>query len=172
MPPVSFRQPFAQFVLLDVGRGVFVEALDLGAPGADRRGVALALQDRGMAGAGLHPLGAAEIGRRDVLDPPAKIAGDHPSAGQDRHVLEQSLAPMAVLGRMDDEKAAGRPAAEQAGDDLGRHLLGDHQQRPTGLGSRARAPPRATPGSLIFRSVIRISGRSSAAVIVSWSVTM
>ena len=173
MPPRQLGEPFGVLVALDIGRGGVELALDLGAAGTDHFGIAPAPDQGGEALADLDPVGAAQVVQRHLFQPAAKVAGDDAASGQDRDVLQHGLPPVAELRRVDRHRKADAvpPHADQADDHFGRQFVGDDQQRPAGAGDFGQQV--LDLGRCAMRwSVIRISGSSSTARIVSTSVTM
>ena len=115
--------------LLDLGADLLDPALDVGL-------VAGTIDDRRVLLAGRDLLGSAEIVERCAFQGQAHFLGDHRAACQDRDVLQHGLAAVAearCLGGGDLHDAA-HVVDHQRRERFTLDVLGDHHQRPTGLG--------------------------------------
>ena len=92
-----------------VGGGVVDLVLDLGDAGLDVRGLALALDDRGVVLVDRDAGGLAEVLELGVLELEADLVGDDLAAGEDGDVLQHGLPAVAEargLDGADVERAA------------------------------------------------------------------
>ena len=108
-----------------------------------------------------------------VLELLAELLGDDLAAGQGGDVAQHLLAAVAEARRLDrqDVQDAAQLVDDQRRQRLAVDVLGDdHQLLATGLDQLSRAPAAMSLIALIFLSVIRMYGSSSAASIRSESV--
>src|SRR5580765_2009177 len=131
----ELREPLLQLLAIVVGRRLVDLVLDLldacldvrllPRPADDRR-VVLVHHDAGA---------AAEVVRGDVLELRADLLRDQATAGEDRHVLEHRLPPVAEAGGLCG--GAAKRAAELVHDErrerFALDLLRDHEERLAGL---------------------------------------
>ena len=109
----------------------------------------------------------------DVFELDAEILADHLTAGQDRHVFEHRLAPVAKAGRLDrrDLKPAAQFVDDEGRQCLALDILGDDQQRLAATGRPLRAMAARICRLDSFFSFNRMYGSSSSATIFSALVT-
>ena len=75
--------------------------------------------------------GLAQQVERDVLELEADLLGDDLAAGEDGHVLEHRLAPLAEAGGLDGDRLerAADLVDDEGGEGLALDVLGDDHQR-------------------------------------------
>src|SRR6185437_14365968 len=131
-------QTLLQLFLVVVGGGLFDLRLDLRHARFDVGLLAGAAHDRGLFFLDNDFLGAAEHGRRDVLELDAEVFRDQLTAGHDGDVFEHGLAAIAEARRLDGSnlEAAAQLVDDQRGNGLALDVLGQDKQRLAGLHDR------------------------------------
>ena len=124
--------PLLQLLAVVVGCRLLDQPADLVAAALDVRLLAGAVDDGHLLLGDDHLLGAAQHVEGDVLELDAQILADHLAGGENRHVLEHRLAPIAEARRLDrrDLEAASQFVDHQRGQGLALDVLGHHQERP------------------------------------------
>ena len=129
--PRKLRQAFLQLLAIVI-RGRLLDLLaDLRATTLDVVFLAAAVDDRGVLFLDTDALGLTQDVERDVLELDPQILADDLAAGQDRHVFEHRLAPVAEPRSLNcrDFQTAAQFVDDQGHQGLALDVLGDDQQR-------------------------------------------
>ena len=98
--PGEFRQPLLELLAVVVALRLGDLTTDLLAPRVNRGLVAPAADDRRRVAVHHDPAGRTEVGGLHAVERHAEIGGDELASGEDRHVLHQFLAAVAVARRL------------------------------------------------------------------------
>ena len=125
-----------QLFLVVIGGGFFDLPTNLLDPTLNLVGPASAVDDGGVFFGNHNLAGSAQIGQGRFLQAQTDFLGDHLTAGQDGDILQHGFATIAETRCLDccdlDDTANG--VHHQGGQRFAFDILGDDQQRPTGLG--------------------------------------
>src|SRR5690606_34039591 len=134
----ELRDPLLQLLAIVVGRRLLDLLVDLLDARLDVLRTAGAVDDRRVLLRDLNLLGLAEILERRLLEREADLLGDDLAAGQNRDVLQHRLAAIAEARRLHgrDLHNSADVVHDQRRERLALDILGDEQERPTGLRDR------------------------------------
>ena len=131
-------QAFLQLLLVVVGGRFLNLGPDLIAPALDVLLLAGAVDDRGVLLLDPNPLRLAQHVERDILELDSQILADELAVGQDRHVLEHRLAPVAETWGLHRRHLQPAPQLvdHKGRESLAFDVLGDDEERPRTLHHR------------------------------------